>query len=145
MPLEGSKHDIGYGIFQLTNPVPSDIQFWSWKENVNAGKSMIGDKVMYADGFWNNQIAQFNAWNNTHDPDIAAPANTTDGGITFSYSPTGNQKSYADAIAIKAYNGTSLGNYIVWQDADPLHPFWPKHEINEDGVNYVNLICSTNP
>ncbi|ALU90898.1 hypothetical protein Hrubri_3741 [Herbaspirillum rubrisubalbicans M1] len=36
--------DRGFGVVQLTNPMPSYSQIWSWKENVDAGIALLRQK-----------------------------------------------------------------------------------------------------
>lgn len=40
--------DKGFGITQMTNPVPSYEQVWNWKANILAGSSIYKDKVRIA-------------------------------------------------------------------------------------------------
>ncbi|MCW8278233.1 hypothetical protein IMF27_23860 [Pseudomonas sp. PCH199] len=40
--------DKGYGITQMTNPVPTYEQVWNWKANILAGSSIYKDKVRIA-------------------------------------------------------------------------------------------------
>ena len=124
--LNVSPGDGGAGIFQITgaNQLPNHV--WNWKENVAKAKSIIHDNSLAATTFWNRQVQQFNQWNADHPgATVAPPHDVTYGSTTFSFSPTGNQKSFADAIAIKMFNGAAH-HFIVWKNngADASHPFW---------------------
>jgi hypothetical protein len=43
--------DKGYGMSQMTNPAPTFLQIWSWKENVNAGLKLYQGKRTEAEGY----------------------------------------------------------------------------------------------
>ncbi len=47
-PRENSGGDGGFGVMQLTIPVPSYLQTWNWKENINAGVNLVKDKLRIA-------------------------------------------------------------------------------------------------
>jgi hypothetical protein len=147
-PLPNSKGDGGYGIFQITPPNSAD-QYWNWKANVAKGKSVLDlkrdDPSKGANVFWNSQVQEFNQYNADHPTaPIQPPPSTTEGDFAFAYTPTGYQKSYRDAIWIKQYNGASA-NYIAWKNTNLSEgelPYWKFNKTNEDGINYVNVICS---
>jgi hypothetical protein len=84
-------------------------------------------------------------WNAENEPDVAAPQDTTFNGSTFSYSPTGNQHSYEDAIWIKQYNG-AVGNYISWMNTGIFEnsPRWQFNQNDSDG-DYVKKVCGYLP
>lgn len=137
----------GFGIFQLSPP-SQDMQYWNWKANVDRAKVMLDAMESEATTFWNNQVLQFDLWNfdfpgDQKDP----PADEPEGDITFSFDPTGGQKTFRDAIWIKRFNGASGGHYIVWRNTgvDANDPFWHFGKTNNLGFNYVNRICSTTP
>lgn len=44
-PIENSTGDGGFGVMQLTNPIPTYRQIWHWKDNVDAGINVIKDKI----------------------------------------------------------------------------------------------------
>jgi hypothetical protein len=57
-PRENSKGDGGFGLMQLTilsgsNPNPSYLQIWNWKENINGGVNLIKDKLRRANNYLN--------------------------------------------------------------------------------------------
>jgi hypothetical protein len=144
MPFPNASHDGGYGIFQLTPPF-HDYHYWSWKANITGGKITLDTKNTDATNFWNNQVQQFNTYNQEHpNSQVAPPVNTLEGPIEFSFSPQGAQKSYRDAIWIKQNNGATA-NYISWKNTgdDANNPYWKFNRLNEDGVNYVNKVCTT--
>ncbi|MBF0121756.1 MAG: hypothetical protein HQK79_23240 [Desulfobacterales bacterium] len=118
---------------------------------INTGNQIIQQKFNVADKFWNKQVEQFEAWNEDH-PNalIQEPETTTYNDIVFSYSggssSNENQKSYRDAIWIKAYNGADNGHFIFWDNkSKTIPPEWGFHEENKDGINYVELICEEAP
>jgi hypothetical protein len=43
--------DRGYGLTQLTNPLPTYTQIWSWQENLNAGIALVNVKKKEAKKF----------------------------------------------------------------------------------------------
>ncbi len=60
-PRENSKNsqcDGGFGVMQLTllngsNPYPTYLQIWNWKENINAGVKLVKDKLRRAKNYLN--------------------------------------------------------------------------------------------
>lgn len=51
--------DGGYGMCQLTNPVPTFEQVWNWKENVRAGAALFQRKVNAARAYLSQQGRPF--------------------------------------------------------------------------------------
>jgi len=62
----GGADASGWGIFQLTKPVPSADCLWNWKANVDAGKAMITSKQTMAQTY-------FDFVRTTYDPDHYVP------------------------------------------------------------------------
>jgi hypothetical protein len=135
--------------------LPSASVLWDWQMNIDVGKYILQQKhdepLKGAHAFWAEQVRQFRAWNDSHDPDKAPPANTTFNGYTFAYEPTGTQKSYEDAIWIKYYNGAYEGHYIAWKNDGPYvdNPEWQFHRLNnapeKGGYDYVEKVCNELP
>lgn len=153
LPRYANNHDGGYGIFQLSPP-STPAQYWNWQANVDGGKKVLEQKrdslsPRGATKFWNDQKDQFNTWNSNHSTEpilqVPPPDPTIDGDCVFSFSPSGSEHSYRDAIWIKMYNGASQ-NYISWDNVtDPNHPQWAFSKTNANGKNYVDRICTTVP
>jgi hypothetical protein len=143
MPLLSSAGDCGGGIFQVTPRSASDL--WNWKANIQSGATIIGDKISIAESFWADQVEQWEQWN-TDNPTqtVPEPAETTYGNATFSLSPTSGEHSYADALAIKCFNGCAV-HFLVWKNngLDPGQlPFW-KFDVGPN--NYVEKVCLEDP
>jgi hypothetical protein len=51
-PLYESAHG-GYGLFQLTNPVPNRDEIWNWKRNVDTGIVLLRQKIQDAKDYLN--------------------------------------------------------------------------------------------
>jgi hypothetical protein len=47
-PLFSGDKLLGAGIFQITNPSPTDEQIWNWRENVAAGIATFNSKIAVA-------------------------------------------------------------------------------------------------
>ena len=144
-PLLNTTGDGGVGILQITGRNQSDQDVWNWKHNIATGKTLLAGQAGTATAFWNRQVTQFNQWNAAHAAaQVAAPNDVTYGSITFSFNPTGSQKSFADAIAIKMFNGAAH-HFISWDNvgAHAAHPRWHLNTTNNFGRNYVERICNT--
>jgi hypothetical protein len=148
-PLFGPPH--GFGIMQLDPPGGSQ-NIWNWTSNVDAGRAIINAFQAGSYEFWTTQQVQFETWNSQHQANpVAQPADDPEGNVIFSYSPTGANKSFADAIWIKQYNGAPSGHYLVWQNGSGHEdaPFWEYHKCETvvikgvpQTICYVNLVCS---
>jgi hypothetical protein len=151
-PLWGPPH--GWGMMQIDpkGQLAPVAVLWDWKANVDKGKEVLqgkyDEKYSGANDFWARQVVQFEEWKATY-PDAPLPANTTFNGITFAYAPVGSQKSYEDAVWIKQYNGAYGGNYIAWNNTNPLDSKWVFHRLNNDldkgGYDYVERVCNKLP
>ena len=89
---------------------------WDWKANINAALDFLESKKITSYNFGENQIEDYVDSCFVIDPHI--PENTIFNGIIFSYNPINNEKSYADAIWIKYFNGAYQGNYIGFDNED---------------------------
>jgi len=137
--------DNGYGMFQLTDPSPTDTQVWNWKLNVDGGKSKISSCQT---DFTDQQVQQWTQYNATYDPDVPGPQLATCNDIVFSITPTAEQKHYRDADAIKRYNGLGVPPnnhaYLVWQTNHWEYYFGAT--LNGGAtIYYVSQICETSP
>lgn len=61
LPLPNGGHDGGYGLMQITNPVPSIEDLWCWTTNTDSGKHYFTD-VKAADSdrkvaWWNDNLS----------------------------------------------------------------------------------------
>ena len=116
--------DNGYGIYQLTNPQPVYEQLFGWKHNVDEGIRRLRSKQNIANAWMGRQRAQAN---NILVPDEAV------GNCLFTDS------NITDAVALKAYNGASLGHYCAW---DNVNRVWKFNRLNNNGRNYVLAVCN---
>lgn len=121
-PLVSS--DGGFGVYQLTNPIPDYSQIFNWKENVNEGVRRLVLKQVGADNWMKSQRLQA-------------------GGVPVPDEVVGNchftDANIADAVAIKMYNGAELGNYCAWDNANHQ---WKFNRVNRAGRNYVQDVCN---
>jgi len=135
---------------QLTNPPATRRQLWDWQANVSAGMTLLGSvgtpasgKGAEAKASWNQSVSQFNQYNAEHWIFPASPpSNRSESCVTFSYSPTGNQHSFLDAVWLKRYNGNSGGgDYYKWNNVTNQ---WEPHFENglNPPFNYVNRVSS---
>ena len=115
------SNDGGYGLMQLTNPSPTEVQIWSWTANVAKGATVLDEKIGWANGHWSTQEKNWKAHNEDADPRVPEPVdmrytNHQGGTLTFSYDST---RGYPleDGLAIKAYNGN--GCYPSASVGDP--------------------------
>lgn len=44
-PIENSTGDGGFGVMQLTDPIPTYREIWHWKENIDAGTDIVRNKI----------------------------------------------------------------------------------------------------
>ena len=107
----------------------------------------MNDKFTDANDFHNEQIDEYNEWNEQN-PNDKKPvhADTPIGGITFSHNPTGDQKSFRDATWIKTFNGATR-HFYVWRNTGEYkdNPKWGINPLNHEGRNYVELVCNQQP
>jgi uncharacterized repeat protein (TIGR03803 family) len=147
-PYPNSTGDGGFGIMQVTPANAADM--WNWRQNIaDAVAEISNNTIRDVNGFrspqqfWQDQIAQWQAWAaaNPNSPYAPPPPDTTYGDITFSYTNP-NAHSYADAIAIKRYNGSPQA-FISWHDpgANPSSPGW-QFSYYANGANYVAAVCT---
>ena len=142
----------GWGIMQTDPPSQRD-DVYKWTVNIPLGISRVNLKNEEVSSFWTRQVKQFSDWNRLHPKaQIAGPSDATEGKCTFSYSPTGSQHSFLDAMWIKDYNGSPKPNdpslhsgfYIYWEDAaNP--PYWQINNTNNKGKDYVEFVCNALP
>ena len=159
-PLESESGDHGYGLMQITNPPPTEADLWRWTTNVATGLSLLReDKIAWADGFWEEQVEQWEDYNKMMDPDVPHPPDRTYHGITFGYD---SGKPLRDGLAIKYYNGNGCrkrivdgkeervtpgcetGAWLAWQNEgenDGVTPYWAYNE----GDGYVEDLVGKTP
>jgi hypothetical protein len=118
-----SSDQIGWGMYQLTNPVPSDDQVWNWKSNVLAARARMDDCTAEATTWINNQKAQATS-------PLSAEVFTWNG-VNFQEATS---RTPIDACAIQRYNGVQGGWVIWWDNATST---W-KHKSNA----YLEGICA---
>lgn len=140
-----ASNDGGFGIFQLTNPVPTAQQLWSWHANCDEGISRLNSAQTYADNWMNAPVGtpgfpcggqRVQARNANGGKPIPVPDKTY-GNVTFS---DGTAKIIEHAVALKRYNGASGGNFCSWRNGQ-----WQFNENNSFGFNYVRRICEEVP
>jgi len=142
-----ASSDGGFGIFQLTNPVPTINQLWSWKANCDEGISRLNSAQIYADNWMNAQVGtngfprggqRVQARNANNGEDVPVPTKTY-GNVTFC---DGTSIIIEHAVALKRYNGAGGGNFCSWNNTLSK---WQFNENNNLGFNYVSRICSEVP
>lgn len=130
MPLR--TDDGGYGLFQLTDPVPTTVQKWSWKANVDEAKRRLRGFIKIADDWMTDQRSQARA-DTGHD--VPVPDEKV-GNCFFSDS---GPHQIEDAVAIKMYNG-AYRHYVSWNNSAKR---WQFNRFDEEGkMNYVERVCS---
>ncbi len=126
-----ASRDGGFGIYQLTNPKPTEQQLWSWKANCAEGARQLEAAQSYADRWMEKQRQQM------LDEGFSMPVpQVTCGGVTFA---EGTGRRIEHAVALKRYNGASSGNFCVWDNMTKQWKFNPKNNI---GINYVERVAS---
>jgi hypothetical protein len=105
-----SSDNIGWGVYQLTNPVATVSQVWGWKANVDSAKSRMTAHHTEASTWITEQETQQNA----EDPaDVLQNTTFTWNSVNFK---KGTSKTPQDACAIQRYNGVSGGWVIYWDN-----------------------------
>lgn len=119
-----SATDNGYGIYQLTSPSPTYEQLFGWKHNVDEGIQRLLSKQSVAKTWMTRQRIQA-------------------GSVTVPDERVGNcyftNSNITDAVAIKAFNGASMGHYCAWDNATKA---WKFNRVNNKGRNYVLKVCN---
>jgi hypothetical protein len=137
-PLPCAAGDGGFGLFQITPAMPSHM--WNWKKNIRAGKEKISRSQELAGIFWNRQVCQFRKWNDNNPADpVAVPEHVTYGSVTFSFEPVGHERSFADAIEIKCFNGAPV-HFISWLNVGRFVQS-PRWSIAAGRNDYVKRVC----
>lgn len=145
-PVFGAPH--GFGIMQL-DPPRSQGDLFEWTQNVTDGIAKVDNAASYGLGFWNRQVAQYTAWAQAHNNLPVPPGNDSEGTTcVFSYTPSGGEYPFSDAISIKVYNGAPR-NYIFWLNtgAHATNPAWEFSKCSTTSVGtvcYVAEVCSAN-
>lgn len=126
-----ASRDGGFGIYQLTNPKPTEQQLWSWKANCAEGARQLEAAQTYADRWMEKQRQQM------LDEGFSVPVPPVSyGAVTFA---DGGGRRIEHAVALKRYNGASSGNFCVWDNMTKQWKFNPKNNI---GINYVERVSS---
>ncbi len=126
-----ASRDGGFGIYQLTNPKPTEQQLWSWKANCAEGVRQLETAQRYADRWMEKQRQQM------LDEGFSVPVPPVAyGPVTFA---DGTDRRIEHAVALKRYNGASSGNFCVW---DNMTKQWKFNAKNNMGFNYVERVCS---
>ena len=134
-----SSDRMGWGIFQITNPIPSNAELWNWQKNVDKGKSIIQSKLEAAKSY-------FNAIKCTYPKQYEPPPSYTPPGYSTTLSPI-------DAATIQLYNGgavlkslkNSSGKYSIYASCWRFHPNSPsgkRWEFVPNRNNYVERVIS---
>jgi len=126
------SYDNGFGLYQITSyPIASYQQIYSWKANVDDALRRMNNNVVSA----SNKMTAYRQLANVYNGGKALPVPTrVEGLCTF---VDGGSKSFEDAVAIKSYNGNTLGTYCAWKSTE-----WGFNPLNNLKSNYVNLVCS---
>lgn len=126
-----ASRDGGFGIYQLTNPKPTEQQLWNWKANCAEGARQLEAAQTYADRWMEKQRRQM------LDEGFSVPVPPVSyGAVTFA---EGTGRRIEHAVALKRYNGASSGNFCVWDNMTKQWKFNPKNNI---GINYVERVSS---
>ncbi|MCJ8272339.1 MAG: DUF6531 domain-containing protein, partial [Psychrosphaera sp.] len=146
-PGEPRNKGNGFGLMQVDNPVPSDRALWDWKKNIEEGKAILttkrDDPARGSGPFWTEQVRQYNLFLATGGIS-SPPSDITHNGITFSYTPTGDQKPISDGLWIKAYNSAGT-HWYNWNNTNSTNPNWSYSPTNALGINYVEHVCNQSP
>jgi hypothetical protein len=135
LPLE--TNDNGFGVMQLTNPVPTYVQMFNWKKNVEGGVDLFKVKIKYAKDWINKQKRQCNDDLKTKCPLITTK---TLGKCVFSDDGS-SQLTFVDAVAIKYYNG-GTASFVSWDNSKHEWKFSYYSTVNGKQLNYVEKVCS---
>jgi hypothetical protein len=121
----------GWGIMQLTDPVPSRTQVWNWKENINEAIVRMNEHRKKAEEWIKRQEKQ------QKEEEPGKPLENyifEFGGIKYQ---KGTEKTPTDACAIQRYNGAEQW-VIYWKNktADSEGEW----KINEKFRDYVDAV-----
>jgi len=128
-PLLSSNRDGGWGLAQLTLPVPRSKALWSWKTNIDDAYNLLVGKAISVRNRTTNWVTTAERWNLENPGDtVVWHEDYEHGGITWvhavnnyfennttisNYFPNRdfaeNEKSFLDAMIIKTYNGLGGG------------------------------------
>jgi hypothetical protein len=130
--------DYGWGIMQLTNigrPILA-TELWDWQANVAAGLCFLtGEKKSIAEASWQTSLDGYTQHLIEH-PNHPVPSSDTYVCVTYAFAPSGNERSFLDAIWLKAYNGASGGHYLRW---DITAQDWDKNPLNSPPPPYSSF------
>jgi hypothetical protein len=144
-PLECGRNDGGIGIFQITSKkFRKPVHAWNWRSNVEEARREMQSHLKEAQHWWDRQMSQFNQWNAQHPTATVKPPEPVKyNDITFSHQPAGTQRPFAEAIAIKMYNGARR-HFIFWDNVGPKaqSPSWT---VDEGENDYVEHVCAQKP
>ncbi len=92
----------GYGLSQV-DPVDSPQDLWNWRQNLNTGGGRAELFRVAAANYW---LQAVNRWTGSllANPMLPSMPDRFEGTCSFSLTPNGAQYSFADALAIQAYN-----------------------------------------
>ena len=163
LPLVSS--DGGVGIYQITSEPVTGDDHYSWKENINKGKSFLDSKRTDALRWVKKQLEQAYIACKSDMKIMKEKMNDisiTYNGVTFEfgdwtydekenewkYNETQSKKTFLDATSIKSFNGSSKpktekgesGYFIDWYNNE-----WLLHELNSLNFNYVKRVCEEYP
>uniref|UniRef100_A0AC35FTB4 Transglycosylase SLT domain-containing protein n=1 Tax=Panagrolaimus sp. PS1159 TaxID=55785 RepID=A0AC35FTB4_9BILA len=127
------SYDDGYGIFQITNPLPTCDNLWNWQSNCDAGITILSQKNAEATIWITRQRNQ--AREDTGN-DVPVPCKIVEKCV---FKDTGSTP-IDDAETIKRFNG---GYYCGWNRTKKC---WYFNEVSSTtNVNYVKEICKLAP
>jgi len=158
-PKASGNGDGGFGLMQITNPIPTSKALWDWKQNIREGYDILTSKIPLVRNRLVPEIEIVKIWNADPNKPKVEKISVTYGGITWKIGassvfgngsttindyfnePLGtNERSFLDACLLLAYNGyggTGGNNFINLVTPQNEKPYWT----TQDNVNtYVNRI-----
>jgi len=161
-PILSLNRDGGWGLTQLTLPIPKKITLWSWKSNIDTAYHLLTAVKAYEirNTLTNNWLPSIVAWNTLHPSDEVTghtdyehggmiwihALNEIYNGVTdienhFPDTLTNGERSFLDGMIIKYYNGIGGGNddhhfYYLVRPTNQK-PYWAIDPTADyGGINY---------
>lgn len=163
-PKASNNGDGGFGLMQLTNPIPSSNALWDWKQNIKEGYDILISKI--DEKVKPKLLPELNAvknWNILPDNsnNKVKKISLTYGGITWKIGASSifdngsttinnyfnetlgtNERSFLDACLLLAYNGykgTGNKNFLklIVPSGETEKPYWTTQDNTN---NYVKEI-----
>lgn len=165
-PNASANNDGGFGLTQLTNPIPSSQALWDWKCNVyGAYDLLVNEKRTIVNAVFDDDFMRLDEWNNNpvNENDAIEKVSLDYAGVTWSMSESTafgdgyerinsyfnddleeGERSYLDACLLVAYNGfggMNNNNFLHLSSGSDMIPK-PQWMISDNQNNYVEEVVT---